>query len=496
MSIGKRPHKTDVQYDGTKHITTELNNGKVEVTTSEDSIDYKSAVNIQDSNSANPNSNWLYTIKDFAGNVIMGIDRYGRSFWYGTSGFASGIMQFFSNGKLYAIFSTDGGDGFFKLFNSSQQEKVKLSSSEDNIFGMNVQVPEATQPEHAVRKSQLDQKVNKSTTLKIGDVEQDLSQNRTFPIPIGSGGYEANVYLSATDSETAGYKKMIYIPDASQTEKSITANNNTVQGEKYLYDSQIDITNIPAGEWKIKLCGRVSSVAGGNTTVNVRVYRYDISGVEHDILTGSKLITNTVNDTIQFTATQASNVACNLTDRIGIQISLTTTRNSNTTFYYELGDGYAAYINTPIQLRHSLLRDLLWLLSGHKGTANFIAMFDEFGNAKESNQINVKNATFSTEYDNGNSGVAKTIDWNNGQNQKITLTANCVLTLPSVTGTGRFQLKVIQDGTGARSLSFTSASVKNPTNFDFASGTANQECIITFYWDGAKYIFLTVPYYS
>lgn len=107
-----------------------------------------------------------------------------------------------------------------------------------------------------------------------------------------------------------------------------------------------------------------------------------------------------------------------------------------------------------------------------------------------------KMTTYQTEYDNGNSGVAKTIDWNNGQNQKITLTANCVLTLPSVTGTGRFQLKVIQDGTGARSLSFSSASVKNPTNFDFASGTANQECIITFYWDGAKYIFLSTPYYS
>ena len=97
MSIGKRPHKTDVQYDGTKNLTTELKDGKVEVSTSENSINYKSAVNIQDPNSANPNADWLHTIKDFAGNVIMGIDRYGRSFWYGTSGFASGIMQFFSS---------------------------------------------------------------------------------------------------------------------------------------------------------------------------------------------------------------------------------------------------------------------------------------------------------------------------------------------------------------------------------------------------------------
>ena len=496
MSIGKRPHKTDVQYDGTKNLTTELKDGKVEVSTSENSINYKSAVNIQDPNSANPNADWLHTIKDFAGNIIMGIDRYGRSFWYGTSGFASGIMQFFSSGKLYAIFSTYGGDGFFKLFNSSQEEKVKLSSSEDNVFGMNVQVPEAIYPEHAVRKSQLDQKADKSITLKIGDIEYDLSQSRTFPIPIGSGGYEANVYLSATDSVTAGYKNLLYSPDVSETIKTITANNNTVQGEKYLYDAQIGTDIIPSGEWKFKLYCKLSAISGGTTSVNIRVFRYDISGIEHDILIVSKLITNTVNDTIQFTATQAANIFCNLNDRIGLQISLTTSRNQNTTFTYSLGDGYAAYITTPIQLRHEFLRDLLWIISGHKGTSNFIAMFDEFGNAKESNQINVKNATFLTEYDNGNSGVAKTIDWNNGQNQKITLTANCVLTLPSVTGTGRFQMKVIQDGTGARSLTFTSASVKNPTNFDFASGTANQECIITFYWDGAKYIFLSIPYYS
>lgn len=496
MSIGKRPHKTDVQYDGTKNLTTELKEGKVEISTSEDSIDYKSAVNIQDPNSANPNADWLHTIKDFAGNIIMGIDRYGRSFWYGTSGFASGIMQFFSSGKLYAIFSTDGGDGFFKLFNSDNKEKVKLSSSEDNVFGMNVQVPEAIYPEHAVRKSQLDKKADKSTTLKIGDVEYDLSENRTFPIPIGSGGYEANVYLSATDSVTAGYKNLLYSPDVSETIKTITANNNTVLGEKYLYDAQIGTDIIPSGEWKFKLYCKLSAVSGGTTTVNIRVFRYDISGIEYDILNVSKLITNTTNDAIQFTTTQAANVACNLNDRIGLQISLTTTRNLNTTFSYSLGNGYAAYITTPIQLRHELLRDLLWLTSGHKGTSNFIAMFDEFGNAKESNQINVKNATFLTEYDNGNSGVANTIDWNNGQNQKITLTANCVLTLPSVIGTGRFQLKVIQDGTGSRSLSFTSASVKNPTNFDFASGTANQECIITFYWDGAKYIILSTPYYS
>ena len=258
------------------------------------------------------------------------------------------------------------------------------------------------------------------------------------------------------------------------------------------------------------------------------MFLYNTSGGETTLFTAPKILTNTVNGLIDFTYNITSVISCNSTDRLGIQISLTTTRKTNTTLTYYLGDGHPSYFVTTLPYRHKNLRDLSWLQSGHTGTSSKLAGFDSFGNAAEIDKLpataitisptvlnnllmsdiilsqlvdkfdlgQFKMTTYQIEYDNGNSGVAKTIDWNNGQNQRITLTANCVLTLPSITGTGRFQLKVIQDGTGARSLSFSSASVKNPTNFDFASGTANQECIITFYWDGAKYIFLSIPYYS
>ena len=65
-------------------------------------------------------------------------------------------------------------------------------------------------------------------------------------------------------------------------------------------------------------------------------------------------------------------------------------------------------------------------------------------------------------------------------NQKIILTANCVLTLPSVTGTGRFQIRFIQDSVGGRSVTFSDQTIKNPSSFDFSTGTASQECIATF----------------
>ena len=168
------------------------------------------------------------------------------------------------------------------------------------------------------------------------------------------------------------------------------------------------------------------------------IFRYLENGTEVDLVFGSKVISNKTNDTIQFTSTQAGNVDGSLTDRLGIQISLTTTRSTATTFYYSLGDGNAAYINTPLPFRHELLRNLEWLSSGHKGTANKLAGFDSFGNAAEIDKLpataitisptvlnnllmsdiilsqlvdkfdlgQFKMTTYQTEYDNGNSGVA------------------------------------------------------------------------------------------
>ena len=378
--------------------------------------------------------------------------------------------------NLIAIADLEGSDGksAYQSYLDTTTDIPPLSESEwANLFGS---------------------KVSEAPTDNVDYVRQ----NGTWvPLPERIGaGFKSNVYLSNTDSGIAGYKKLLYDADTAETIKTIVANNNTVQGEKYLYDFAIETTTLNPGIYKFAFYGNISSITGGTSTLNARVFLYNTSGGETTLFTATKILTNTVNDSIDFTYNVTSVITCNSTDRLGIQLSLTTTRNSNTTFTYYLGDGHPAYFVTTLPYRHQLLRDLLWLLSGHKGTANFIAMFDEFGNAKESNQINVKNATFLTEYDNGDFGANGAIDWTLGQNQKAKLLQTCSISLPSVTGTARFQLKIIQNEVGGHSINFTDQTVVNPTNFDFASGTANQECIITFYWDGAKYIFLSTPYYS
>jgi hypothetical protein len=68
----------------------------------------------------------------------------------------------------------------------------------------------------------------------------------------------------------------------------------------------------------------------------------------------------------------------------------------------------------------------------------------------------VANGGGETYFDAGSSGAAKTIDLANGNVQKLTLTANCTITLTSP-ATGAFRsllLYVFQDGTGSRTITW------------------------------------------
>lgn len=75
--------------------------------------------------------------------------------------------------------------------------------------------------------------------------------------------------------------------------------------------------------------------------------------------------------------------------------------------------------------------------------------------------VNGGTRTGNAEADNGNSGTAKTVDWNNGNLQKITLTGNCTLTFTAPAGPTELAFRLIQDATGTRTVTWP-ASVKWP----------------------------------
>lgn len=94
---------------------------------------------------------------------------------------------------------------------------------------------------------------------------------------------------------------------------------------------------------------------------------------------------------------------------------------------------------------------------------------------------------FYQEIDNGNSGTADTVAWNAGNMQKSTLTDNVTFTFTAPENVGRFQLKLIQDATGGRTVTW-------PATVKWAGGTAptistaaNAVDIATFYYDGTSY---------
>jgi hypothetical protein len=104
----------------------------------------------------------------------------------------------------------------------------------------------------------------------------------------------------------------------------------------------------------------------------------------------------------------------------------------------------------------------------------------------------IKTATFNAEYDNGNSSTAKTITLTNGQKQKVTLTGNATLTISATSAlTGHYQLRLIQDATGSRSVTWSGISSTQwlgETSAPDINSTANSETIVNIFVSGSTVI--------
>jgi len=92
----------------------------------------------------------------------------------------------------------------------------------------------------------------------------------------------------------------------------------------------------------------------------------------------------------------------------------------------------------------------------------------------------------SGEFDNGNSGTTKTIDLSAGQAQKLTMTGNCTLTLTNPLAGQSYLLKLVQDATGSRTMTWP-AAVKWSLSTPPTLSAANKIDLINLYWDGTNY---------
>jgi hypothetical protein len=108
-------------------------------------------------------------------------------------------------------------------------------------------------------------------------------------------------------------------------------------------------------------------------------------------------------------------------------------------------------------------------------------------------RLEVNNAVvFTSEYDNGNSGTSKTIDWNNGNKQKVTITGSCTFTFTAPGGPSNLVLRAIHENSAtAYTETWPSGSpgkVKWPSgSAPSLSDTANAVDIVSCYYDGTDF---------
>lgn len=92
-----------------------------------------------------------------------------------------------------------------------------------------------------------------------------------------------------------------------------------------------------------------------------------------------------------------------------------------------------------------------------------------------------------TEVDNGNSGTSKTISFQVSDAQKLTLTGNCTLTFTNTSAGGAYVLRLVQDGTGSRTVTWPAGTKWPGGTTPTLTTTAGAIDIISIYYDGTNY---------
>lgn len=91
------------------------------------------------------------------------------------------------------------------------------------------------------------------------------------------------------------------------------------------------------------------------------------------------------------------------------------------------------------------------------------------------------------EYNNGNSGTSKTIDWRIGNHQMVTMNGNCTFAFTAPTKACSLTLKIVNDGTSGRTITLPTISWVEkilPTWTKLASAWD----LLSLYYDGSVYI--------
>jgi hypothetical protein len=137
------------------------------------------------------------------------------------------------------------------------------------------------------------------------------------------------------------------------------------------------------------------------------------------------------------------------------------------------GTGVATWLGTPSSA------NLAAAVTGETGTGALV-----FGTAPALSNPTVTNYV-ETPY-SANSSTAITLDLANGTVQIITLTGNATITMPTATSGKSFILMLKQDGTGSRTVTWSTVKWAGGTAPTITS-TASRQDILSFFADGTNW---------
>jgi hypothetical protein len=169
------------------------------------------------------------------------------------------------------------------------------------------------------------------------------------------GGFKANLYFTARDSEVVGYKLLSYQNDTTPTTLTATLGADYTLLRSYIFNLPYGESTIPEGLWKSILYGMVSSSVG-DTTLRLDGFMRTGAGVETQIFSvESSSIKNTTLDDIpneqwlpQLTVAPDS--------FFGVKLYGKTTKGGGVTLTTVVGGANASYLITPAAVEHNLAR--------------------------------------------------------------------------------------------------------------------------------------------
>lgn len=327
----------------------------------------------------------------------------------------------------------------------------------------------------------------------------------------------ANIYATNTSqtiltgivapSPAAAVQYIIYangsdVVDLSHQGAGSTAANrfdlpNSQTFRIYVGHSAVIKYNTATSRWNVIAASPLNYIAGAGVILAANTPGSVSISIGQDVSVGSNVTFNTVETVVILDSSAAA--ALNINSRLAFDSFATTRWDWQNGYVYDFSSNMSLDTNTRRAISSDGFTSLFEWDTQPKLpslTATTVPYIDSsnflVSSAVTPTELSylsgVPQSLAPSEYDAGASSTALTIDFNNSYAQKVTMTGNCTFTFSNPRGGAAMVLRLIQDGTGSRTVTWPAAVKWSTTNpVPTLTTTANKWDLINLYYDGTNY---------